>query len=707
MTTEYRIQQLELGQEELWHRLTELEHRAPGPPRALSADRPAPQPQRQPQPEPRRAAQQVKAPQPAPSAHRQSRPSFEDLLGGRILALIGAVAVVLSGAFFFALAISNGWIGEAARTVMAAGASAGLFALGVWLHERRGRTYASLSITGAALACSFLTVTVAAEVYDLMPASVALALAMLIGATGTAFAVRWSAAPIGAIGIVGALLSPVLAGAPQTGTTLGLLFVAYAAAAGVLLWQRWDWLGFACFVVAGPQWVGWLLESGSVTGCLLALLAFGTLGVGAAIGFELRVPAARLKPSSGFLLAINALTLAGAGWLAFTGQGDRALAETWLCFLAFAHLGVGAVSSRLQRISRDVSLLVFVIGVVLADIAFSLIVSGPAIAIGYAAVGVVFAWLLRREMRYELAQTVVSIGLGAHLALAMAHVIAVDAPPGALVGEPIALVTAVFVLGFLSAALLTSGRLVAERYSLWRLVLDSAGLAVGAYIAVLVFDGALLVLALCAEAVVLAWVVRRTGDELALGASGCFLSGAILHTLAVEAPPQALAFGVESLSEAGVALAACGLAAFACADRHGDPAWRVALWCSGAVSLLYLASVAVVTAFQPGTAETVLLDLPVRQQGQVLVSALWGIAGLGALLAGLRREVRELRIGGLTLLLVTVGKVFLYDLSTLGSVYRVLSFLALGALLLTASFAYQRLRPAPLPDLREVARGLS
>src|SRR5688500_13224394 len=216
MTTEYRIQQLELGQEELYRRLTELEHRAPGPPRTVSAHRPAPQPRPQPQPQPRREARPVEAPQPAQSAPRQNGLSFEDLLGGRILALIGAVAVVLSGAFFFALAISNGWIGEAARTVMAAGASAGLFALGVWLRERRGRTYASLSLTGAALACLFLTVTVAAEVYDLIPSSMALALAMLVGATGTAFAVRWSAAPIGAIGIIGALLSPVLAGAPQT-----------------------------------------------------------------------------------------------------------------------------------------------------------------------------------------------------------------------------------------------------------------------------------------------------------------------------------------------------------------------------------------------------------------------------------------------------------------------------------------------------------
>jgi len=96
----------------------------------------------------------------------------------------------------------------------------------------------------------------------------------------------------------------------------------------------------------------------------------------------------------------------------------------------------------------------------------------------------------------------------------------------------------------------------------------------------------------------------------------------------------------------------------------------------------------------------------VRQQGQVLVSALWGLVGLCALLAGLRRDLREVRIAGLALLLATVAKVFLYDLSTLGSVYRVLSFLALGALLLAASYAYQRLRPAAPADLREVSSAL-
>jgi uncharacterized membrane protein len=120
------------------------------------------------------------------------------------------------------------------------------------------------------------------------------------------------------------------------------------------------------------------------------------------------------------------------------------------------------------------------------------------------------------------------------------------------------------------------------------------------------------------------------------------------------------------------------------------------------VALLYLASVAIITQFQPaaGAEPDLVLDLGVRQQGQVLLSALWGVVGVGTLIAGLRRSLVRVRMGALALLLVTVTKVFLYDLSTLTSIYRVASFFVLGALLLLGAFAYQRLRPPPAPDFR-------
>ena len=129
---------------------------------------------------------------------------------------------------------------------------------------------------------------------------------------------------------------------------------------------------------------------------------------------------------------------------------------------------------------------------------------------------------------------------------------------------------------------------------------------------------------------------------------------------------------------------------------------------SGALLVLYAASVAVVSAFQPGTtgADLSIFDLHVRQQGQVVLSAMWSVVGVGALIVGLRRDLRGVRIAALGVLLVAVGKVFLFDLATLTSVYRVASFVGLGLLLLTAAFAWQRMRPRPLPDLRKTPRAV-
>jgi uncharacterized membrane protein len=78
----------------------------------------------------------------------------------------------------------------------------------------------------------------------------------------------------------------------------------------------------------------------------------------------------------------------------------------------------------------------------------------------------------------------------------------------------------------------------------------------------------------------------------------------------------------------------------------------------------------------------------------MLLSAFWAGAGLIALFWGLLRDERSRRVGGLTLLSLALAKVFLYDLAALESIYRVVSFVALGVLLLVAAFAYQRIRPS-------------
>jgi uncharacterized membrane protein len=60
------------------------------------------------------------------------------------------------------------------------------------------------------------------------------------------------------------------------------------------------------------------------------------------------------------------------------------------------------------------------------------------------------------------------------------------------------------------------------------------------------------------------------------------------------------------------------------------------------------------------------------------------------MIIGFWRASAFVRWQALVLIAFTIVKVFIYDTSELDQVYRILSFVALGVLLLAISFAYQR-----------------
>jgi uncharacterized membrane protein len=81
-------------------------------------------------------------------------------------------------------------------------------------------------------------------------------------------------------------------------------------------------------------------------------------------------------------------------------------------------------------------------------------------------------------------------------------------------------------------------------------------------------------------------------------------------------------------------------------------------------------------------------DLRLAQQ--LSLSLVWAVYG-GAMLAfGHVRQNKLLRLMALALLAATTFKVFLFDLSELDQVYRIVSFIVLGLVLLGVSFLYQQ-----------------
>lgn len=524
-------------------------------------------------PPPAAAAAAAAAPSRKPPPSPREPVSLEDLLGGRVLGWAGGAAVVLGVAFFLVMAANRGWIDETTRVLLAFVGSTALLGTGLYLHERKGRTQAALAAVATAIATLYVTLTAASQLYDLVDPVLALVFAGLVGATATAIAVRWSEPVVAGIGIVGALLAPVLVDAGTDSASLAFMAIALLSAVGVLLWQKWTWLAVAAFLVSTPQLAAWLHDEHDdrLALSLVVLVAFWLVYATAAIGYELRVPTARLRVSSASLLLANAALLAGAGWAMLQGTDHERAATAWVIGAAAVHIG-GGVPAYGGRMSKEIAALIVAVGTALAALGLALALDGPSL---------VAAW--------------------------------------------------------------------------------------------------------SAEALVLGWAARKFGDPRGYIGSVAFLGLAIAHTLLDEAPPDALRLGVDDFATAAVAVAIVGVAAGVLSRLARVRDLPLVLAGVAAVAAVYLPSLAIVSAFESD-------ELNPGQTPQVLLSAFWAVTGLAAIVVGLQRELKPLRLGGLALLLLAAVKVFLYDLSELESIYRALSFIALGLLLLGGAFAYQRIR---------------
>ena len=256
-----------------------------------------------------------------------------------------------------------------------------------------------------------------------------------------------------------------------------------------------------------------------------------------------------------------------------------------------------------------------------------------------------------------------------------------------------------WIFGFALAHLLLGG--AAIRFGVHREIgslLIGGGIGLGTFGLAHAFDGPSLVAAWSAAAAALAYLATRVdrtkspalsdAERLLIGALG-FLGLAIAHMIVVEAPPVAIADGVEDLGASVVAIACCAAAAVACWywGREIEPRTGTVAGYVGAAGFVYLGSVAIIDVIGDNAGGEA------REIGQAWLSAFWTATGLGAIVWGMVRRSPKARLGGLALLALAIAKVWTYDLSELEETARALSFVALGLLLLAGAFAYQRFLP--------------
>jgi len=419
----------------LEHELAELRLLVAGSPVA-AAPRPAPAPPPRPQPPvtpppstvppllPGASAPSRPRPRPEPSRPRREL-DLSKLLGALGLAWAGGIVTVLGIVFFFVLAVNRGWINAELRLGFGAAASVAVFSAGFWLHRRFGTTHAALAAVGAGIAGAYATLLAAAAFYEFVPDVWALVAAGGIAAAATVVAIAWSAEIVAGLGLVGALLVPLMTLAEKGELTVvgtGFVAIVYTATATVAFRQRWRYLLLVGLAASYPQAAILAGQSEATDWAVVGLTAvFWALLVATAVVLQAREGAGRLEPLAATVVLAGAVLACAVSAHLFDGESwDVSREGLALLGVALAHLALGAAFFRHMR---DFSSLLWAVGLAVGAVAGAELLGGGWLALAWAGEAAVLAWLgeATRERRFQLSAL-------AYLALALAYTLGHEAP---------------------------------------------------------------------------------------------------------------------------------------------------------------------------------------------------------------------------------------------------------------------------------------
>ena len=602
---------------------------------------------------------------PPPLSFPEEAQSLESRLGSQVFNMIGIFAIIIGTSWFLKLAIERGWIGREARVLIGLAAGTGLV---LWSESfrRKGMSAFSYSLKAIGSAVLYLSLWAAFQLYHLLPASVALVAMVLVTAWNGFMAWSQDAELLAAYGLLGGFLTPLLLS--TGGNHEGFLFTYVGAIdlATILLvrYKPWRRLLLPAFAGTVAYFVGWYAEffhrgfinvwsaESSETACFVALffLMFAAVSMR---GFCVQ------EADNAAVIVPVLVPLANAAWVSlalYSVMQDSGLHSSlaWL-MVALAALYLGLMRVQATAVASAMHL---ACAVVFLTIAIPLKASGHTLTTAWLVEGLVLYWAATR----------------------------VESESGAPATMLSVLSLAGYCLGLLSLAF--HWVWFGDFTDFFNANLGAALVAVGALAG-------------------LAWLAsngesKRQGNATtllaALGAIdfvGALLTWREIASTGYEAQHTAFA-------NAEFATAVVGLAIFAgvawAAKRLSDLEGEVFAGCATIAGVTFVLFNLLTILSIDREIGALWSRSDAQLQRSLAISGFLMLYGAVLLAAGFWKRTPFVRWQALLLLVFTIGKVFFYDISGLSQGYRVASFMALGALLMGISYAYQKdwlgLRPA-------------
>lgn len=671
----------------LERRLAELEARTPGEPAFIApaaepvgADSPTVEPAAESVPVPPFDAERPEVhyrgettPPQFVLPHESGTASIESKVGLNWLNRIGAITLVIGVVFFFKYAVDNEWIGPTGRILLGVIAGLALTAYGYRCWRGKQEIYAQ-GITAAGLGTLYLSFWAAHDLYQLVPAALAFALMAVTTALAGGFAWLYQAEALGALSYGLGAFTPILLSSGEyrpwffTGF-VGILNLSWLALARHMRWKRLEWLPVAFTAMVGSDFLDELKheDKGPV----------GTLWMGFTYAAFIPSPWPVIAGATQFFCGLGG----GLAWREHTLVAGL----TVVTFLV-----LGLLVSALKKITWMplASLAGFTMGYWILRGGVS-VPTPVALLLSIASVGFVLmaGYAVRRiqlAQDFAPANLLMLIVPGVCFYLAGFEALGNDLTPWR------GLFTAALAGAYAGMGIWLRPREWDSASAEVRPAMFCAGAAlVLVTVAIAVqFSGFSISVLWALETAGLAWLASRFASN-PLRFSTALLAIFVLGRI--------LAFDSVALRDPQMVTVVLNMRMFTCAVS-ALALWVAGWWlkpnvlgvvpylCGHAILLFGLALENWTWAMQtaPEGSRTSAISM-----GLTVLGAAYGLALVAA---GVAWRSRLNRLLGLGLLAVVVLKLYLADVWTMQTFYRMLAFGALGALLLATSFFYSRFR---------------
>jgi len=674
---------------------------------------------------------------------------LESLVGGSWFLWAGILAIVLAASFFLKLAFDNEWIGP--RVQVSIGALGGLALLGVgeFLRARGLRAYAFV-LSGGGILILYLSIYASYNFYPLLDQPVAFLLMAVVTTVAVLLSVRLNALAIAILGLVGGFLTPVLISSGHDNevalfTYVALLDAGVLAVAYFKRWRSLDFLSFACTVLISLGWAAKFYSSEKLWTTLAFVTVFFVLYSLLAV-FHNVLPRRRSRWFDLALLAWNATLYFGFGYLMLAGAGyERAVPAAHALLLAayfaalfyFARtrcredrlLAYGYVGAAVTCFTAAVGIQLELQWVTIVWAAEGLMLTWVGLSSGESSARrygyAVYSLAALHWLMFDTQTSPITEGggftplLNLRAASCAALIAALQAGAwlygraragaagaGEVEDEPGVGVARGYLSEDERAASASALTLAAHGFAVTLLSLDlseyfglrkagSAGLE--AERAENARQFSLTALWSVYGAGLVAYGARR-GFRAVRYAGVLLLVLTTLKVFTFDLTFYDAVWHVPLLNQTFLAFAFL-VAAYAFAVRLYARAEELGEERSVIPVLVVIANVLMLVALsaeaagyfdsgRAGADAESARDLSLAKQ--LSLSVIWALYGAGLLLAGSVWRVKLLRVMALVLLSLTTLKVFFSDLSSLDRVYRIVSFIVLGAILLAVSYLYQK-----------------